>query len=210
MSFVWHNKSNLLYLSHNSDVTRVPWAFVHVLVLLGIKENPKVPHLVPWSLTRYVKLRVAHAPGMSGTFSPPPRVSDPDMHHGTCVTHVPWYVPGSLTSGFLWSRWRGKRSRYSRRMRSPQFYVSGNRPIVRVSTDDCWVLSTKGVWYGKRFHVMRSLCHTEDLIRHICNLAAIYEYNTAKSYELLSNSSVWDKNITVIPYGWPAKSPVCW
>ena len=25
---------------------------------------------------------------MPGTFSPPPRVSDPDMHHGTCVTHV--------------------------------------------------------------------------------------------------------------------------
>ena len=41
-------------------------------------------------LNRYVKLRVAHAPGMPGTFSPPPRVSDPDMHHGTCVTHVPW------------------------------------------------------------------------------------------------------------------------
>ena len=40
-------------------------------------------------LTRYVKLRVAHTPGMPGTFSPPPRVSDPDMHHGTCVTHVP-------------------------------------------------------------------------------------------------------------------------
>ena len=31
---------------------------------------------------------------MPGTFSPPPRVSGPDMHHGTCVTHV------------LWSRWR--------------------------------------------------------------------------------------------------------
>ena len=39
-------------------------------------------------LLRYVKLRVAHAPGMRGTFSPPPWVSDPDMHHGTCVTHV--------------------------------------------------------------------------------------------------------------------------
>ena len=24
-------------------------------------------------------------------------VSDPDMHHGTCVTHVPWCMPGSLT-----------------------------------------------------------------------------------------------------------------
>ena len=58
-------------------------------------------------LTRYVKLRVAHAPGMPG-----PWVSDPDMHHGTCVTHVPWCILGPLTSGFLWSRWRGKRSQH--------------------------------------------------------------------------------------------------
>ena len=36
---------------------------------------------------------------------------------------------GSLTSGFLWSRWRGKRSRHSRRMRNPQFHVSGKRPM---------------------------------------------------------------------------------
>ena len=62
-------------------------------------------------LTRYAKLWVAHATGLPETFSPPPRVSDPDMHHGTCVTHVPWCMPGSLTSGFLWSRWRGKRTR---------------------------------------------------------------------------------------------------
>ena len=59
-----------------------------------------------------------HAPG---TFSPPPRVSDLDKHHGTCVTHVPWCMPGSLTSGFLCSRWRGKRSQHSRRMRNPIF-----------------------------------------------------------------------------------------
>ena len=59
-------------------------------------------------LARNVKLRVAHAPGIPGTFSPPPRVSDPDMHHGTCVTHVPWCMLGSLTSGFLWSWRRGK------------------------------------------------------------------------------------------------------
>ena len=25
-----------------------------------------------------------------------PQVSDPGMHHGTCVTHVPWCMPGSL------------------------------------------------------------------------------------------------------------------
>ena len=80
-------------------------------------------------LTRYTILRVAHAPGMPGTFSPPPRVSDPNMHHVTCVTHVPWCMTGSLNSDFLWSRWRGKRSRHSQRMRKPQFYVSDKRPM---------------------------------------------------------------------------------
>ena len=59
------------------------------------------------SLTRYVQLWVAHAPGMLGTFSWPPRVSEPDMHHGTCVAHVPCCMLGSLTNGFLWSMWRG-------------------------------------------------------------------------------------------------------
>ena len=80
--------------------------------------------------TRYVKLRVAHAAGMPETFSLPPRVSDTGMHHGMCVTHVPWCMPGSLTSGFLWSWWRRKRSRHSRRMRNPQFYVSGKRSMT--------------------------------------------------------------------------------
>ena len=28
-----------------------------------------------------------------------PLVSDPDIHHGTCVTHVPWCMSGSLTCG---------------------------------------------------------------------------------------------------------------
>ena len=48
----------------------------------------------------------------------------------SCVTHVTCCIPGSLTKGFLWSRWQRKRSRHSRRMRSPQFYVSGKMPIV--------------------------------------------------------------------------------
>ena len=54
-------------------------------------------------LVRYVKLWVAHAPGMPGIFSLSlaPRVSDPDMHHDTCMTHVPWCMPGSQTSGFF-------------------------------------------------------------------------------------------------------------
>ena len=104
-----------------------------VMVLLGVhftlrsKRNViPVPH---GSLARYVKSRVAHAPGIPGTFSLPPRVSDPDIHHGTCVTYVLWCIPWSLTSGFFWIRWRRKRSQYSRRKHNPQFCVSGKRPM---------------------------------------------------------------------------------
>ena len=44
-------------------------------------------------LARYVKLWVAHAPGMPGMLpchrrQRKPLVSDPGMHHGTCITHV--------------------------------------------------------------------------------------------------------------------------
>ena len=80
-------------------------------------------------IARYVKVWVAHAPGMPGTFLPPPRVSYPDMHNGKCVTHVPGCMLGSLTSGFLWNGWREKRSRHTRRTRNPQLCVSGKRPM---------------------------------------------------------------------------------
>ena len=80
-----------------------------------------------WSRQRMIN---SHAPGMQGTFSPPPRFRNPDIHHGTCVTHVPWCMPISLNNSFIWSRWWGKRSRHSRRMHNPQFYVSGKRPMA--------------------------------------------------------------------------------
>ena len=63
---------------------------------------------VLWTSCQIREIAGAHAPGMPGTFSPSPQVSNPDMHHGTCVTHVPWCMPGSLTSGFIWNRRRGK------------------------------------------------------------------------------------------------------
>ena len=97
-------------------------------------------------LVRYVKLRVAHAPG---TFFPPPRASDPDMHRGTCVTHVPWCMPGSLTSPFLWSWWRWKRSRHSQCMRNVEFFVSGKKPITLGMTLDGFVMRGEYLvfWY---------------------------------------------------------------
>ena len=71
-------------------------------------------------LTRYAKLRFAHA---KGTFSPPTRISDPYVHHG---------MPRSLTSAFISSWWRAKRSWHSRCMRNQQFCVSVKMPITIV------------------------------------------------------------------------------
>ena len=53
-------------------------------------------------LARYAKLWVAHTPECRERFprlwlQRKPLVSDPGMHHGTCVTHVPWCMSRSLT-----------------------------------------------------------------------------------------------------------------
>ena len=53
-------------------------------------------------------------------------VSDPGMHHGTCVTHVLWCMSGSVARGG-----GGNRSRHSQRMRNTQFYVSGKWPMEK-------------------------------------------------------------------------------
>ena len=108
---------------------------------------------------RYAKLQVVHAPGMPGTFCPPLGVSDPDMHHGTCVTHMPWCMTGSPTSCFRSSRWRGKRSR---RMRNLQFCVSGKRFIgwqvnaARRSTSQ-WTTDIQFIETGK-VHFIKCAC----------------------------------------------------
>ena len=49
---------------------------------------------------------------------------------GTARASYTWCMPGSLTSGFLWSRRRGKRSQHYRRMHNPQFSVSGKMSIA--------------------------------------------------------------------------------
>ena len=85
------------------------------------------PHHGP--LARYLILRVAHAPGMPGTFSPPPtsrviasyrsRRASRHVRDARAVMHV----------GIDNPRWRGKCPRHSWRMRNPQFCVSGKMLI---------------------------------------------------------------------------------
>ena len=68
--------------------------------------------------------------GNAGTFSrrwlqSKPLVNDPGMHHGTCVTHAPWCMSGSLSL-------RGKFSRHSRRMRTHNFTYLARGPLNRI------------------------------------------------------------------------------
>ena len=80
-------------------------------------------------LARYVKLCVAHAPGMPGTFSPPPTSKEPSSWRSR---HASWHVRHAravMHVGIANLRsWR-KHSQYSRRFRNPQCYAAGKRPI---------------------------------------------------------------------------------
>ena len=57
--------------------------------VIPVNDTHKLKGHFNGPLARCVKLCVAHAPAMQGSFFPPTRLTDPDMHHGTCVTHVP-------------------------------------------------------------------------------------------------------------------------
>ena len=77
---------------------------------------------VAWASYQIRKIAGCACAGNAGNVFPRRRlhrtllVSDSGMHHGTCVTHVPWCMSGSLHQG-----WRGKRSRHYRRMRTRSF-----------------------------------------------------------------------------------------
>ena len=86
-----------------------------------------------WASCQIRKIAGYACAGNVGNVFPARRISDPDMHHGTCVMHVSWCMSGSLTSNFLWSRWRGKCSRHSRRMRNRNFTYLVRGPYEKIS-----------------------------------------------------------------------------
>ena len=59
----------------------------------------------PWASYQIRKIAGCACAGNAGNVFPrrrfqrKPIVGDPGMHHGTCVTHVPWCMSGSLTCG---------------------------------------------------------------------------------------------------------------
>ena len=121
MVFVQFIDRNILYFDYNCTETCF-------LVFPMLLSSVLSIDLYYGPLTRYVKLRVAHAPGMPGAFFP--TTSGQLSRHAYRHVHdsvMPLCMSGSLISGFLWSRWREKRSRHSR---NPQSHVSGKSPTA--------------------------------------------------------------------------------
>ena len=151
MQFIdsWHQIQKLSennFLMKNIHLWMVLFVKFSIIRLLCKSSCPMIPSHGP--LIKHVKLQVAHAPGMQGTFPPSQRVSDPAMHHGTCVMHVSWCMAGSLASGFLWKRWQGKTFPAFPAHAQPTFYVSGKRPMgscTALYSADA-VLTGMGAW----------------------------------------------------------------
>ena len=157
-------------------------------------------HHIHGPLARYVKLRVAHASGMPGTFSPPTWVSDPDMHHGTCLTHVPWSMSGSLTSGFFWSQ-VGEN-------------VPGTPGACATRTFKClvrgpWLVCYLFVTVG-RAHVLKQLFHRMNLFCSPLIIIWVYSHmamwlrHVFFSYKSNLSAIVFDRchNLTIFNVGY--------
>ena len=94
-------------------MTRQSYFISHIVKIMGIVRSTIVPFsytfyccdILQWASYQICKIAGCACAGNAGNVSPRRRiqrkllVSDPGMHHGTCVTHVPWCTSGSLTHG---------------------------------------------------------------------------------------------------------------
>ena len=72
------------------------WHQSHHMIVL----NTRIMGLLPDTENCRLRMRREYREHFSRRpFQRKPLVSDPGVHHGTCVTHVPWCMSGSLTCG---------------------------------------------------------------------------------------------------------------
>ena len=134
-----------------------------------ITKSPSVVWLFIGPLTRHVKLWVAHAPGIGNVFPThrlqrKPRVNDPGRHDGTCVTHVPWCMSGSLTRGGAFPACTTRNFTYPER--GPyQVHLPNLKSVLWIVCGKPWKKcdgpsnrSIKEQTDGQGFHILH--CHT--------------------------------------------------
>ena len=90
----------------NADNVSIWWRPHVFRFVAAYSRNTLAPHPVwSWAFYQIRKIAGCACAGNAGNVFPrhrlqrKPLVNDPGMHHGTCVTHVPWCISGSLTRG---------------------------------------------------------------------------------------------------------------
>ena len=104
-------------------------------------------------------------------------VSDPSMHHGTCVTHVPWCMSGSLT-----------RAGHSRRMRNIRNFDS----LSTVLHEICTNLSRSVLLTLKQLgHFLQTGILFWDVVYYRCNNFVWNRYNAMDIWSALWMQVAW-------------------
>ena len=92
--------------ANNKETSKVPlyWPLTGAIQMWPLCSTHSGV-VVQWASYQIRKIAGCACAGNAGNVFPrrrfqrKPLVSDPGMHHGTCVTHVPWCMSGSLTCG---------------------------------------------------------------------------------------------------------------
>ena len=85
--------------------SRLSNRILEVVISIGFAHCCICPLLIQWASYQIRKIAGCACAGNAGNVFPrhrlqrKPLVSNPGMHHGTCVTHVSWCMSGSLTRG---------------------------------------------------------------------------------------------------------------
>ena len=107
----WPIRQNELALATSGPAANRPWAG-RLLLWAACTRHWRInmictnsDRIVSWASCQIRKIAGCACAGNAGNvftchrLQRKPVVGDPCMHHGTCVTHVPWYMSGSLTRG---------------------------------------------------------------------------------------------------------------
>ena len=130
--------------------------------------------------------------GMPGTFSPPPTWKETSQWPRHASRHHVRHARAVMHSGIANPRWRGKRSRLSRLMLNPQFYVSGKRHMG-IALESVLLLNIAMCWW-----TLPKICHSYEqllsyLLTHLGSNCPQNFRNTVSTYIITWLCGFWRK-----------------
>ena len=125
------------------------------LAIMGVTCFPYSLTLSHRPVRRNVKLWVAHVPGIPVTFPPPSTSKETASSRSRHASRHVRDARAVMHVGIANLRWRGKRSRHSRRMRNLQCYLSDRRSMV-VTVES----------FGVRGQIGKLGCIQSNIVQH--------------------------------------------